>query len=1361
MIDSQQSDEQILQKYQRDFGKKLCMQKDFIYTLYEHEKNIYSKSQTSCCGKKGLIKCAIITIILNCAGIYFAISRNEGYKALKLVIENNITSIPLNFPDEDEIRRLILFLNNPELYNDIDFDFKNPCIYEDYQQLKCNYGQFVKYCLDNNDHNGQCSNIDFSLYSMNTILYQCIMTDECLDNEVYSHFFEEYGRRIYGIPEKLKYSNENSTVYIYYLRGFTLQKYWSTIGKFDMSVLISSLVFILIYTILLFFDVCNSENQSIGIKYYIKIIGYMILYVALRIFIILYLLLYIYSLFVFFYIPNTYVYDYNYISEYKHPFSVDFYKRKETEDEPTGLWKENRIYAAVFCGINLIIFIFVCVMSSLDKIIYSFLSLNYQNDSQNNNLKGIKRKTSIKICKTYDIEICLKEDLFLIENETDKVYEFKKILYNNEEFYLKITNKGLKDQVDWTDFDRYPRINECFFRLVYLLKFIISAIAISIVFKQIQINDEYTYLFYRHLFELGYQPKYYKYFDKFGDLCKDLSDLIFILYIIIGFLILFPIAKRALFGGFKNIFLSLGSFILSIIFCLFNLAVTIFYVYNMVYLVFSCIFFWSSHKINFYDDPMINVKLIIYLYIYFYSFLTFLIMFICSALLPKCLFTIIIENNILGFSQSRKEEIFKYIGIDQNLYILEVDNSNGLPNNLFYKLKNNDNQLNDNISLIPQKEENKQLCLELNKYDCLKESEQNDYISYIKQRLGRNGLIGNSLYLIIIGGTNFIFMIVAFSTLIKNNKIYKEYSQYLLSLEKTTTYFSTPPNHDYLDSMYRYYNSSSNLPSFASLWCKLAKYESGVLISYFIFLSLYLVFEILSFLHHNKKLHIIDIKKDKINKILILVNIIFYILFMIYFPLLLFLFIYSVLVTFLSPFTFKSEGENENYDKSFEESWNKIENKKIAIVNCVIILIIFILNLQLTNLKYSIIRYINKDYEENSNNNENISNENNNNQNDNDNNINNSEKHNFNNGNDNYYENNNNENNIKIKNIQLIIKNKEYNAHIKLDDNLYLKDIHSDNIYKFKKIKIDNIINEYIYVKLGINSITDQISIGEWDYPIINETFSQLSSLCKQIYVILFLSFPLFQLHVNDENNYVNNISFVKNFDMNRKNKPSFYDIFTTYGLFEKGLNISRFVLNTINLVLFFLLMLYRIYLGGFKKVIFYNITFYICFYLILENISSVICHFLLLIFTGLSISSYYSGFSHLKDDMIQAKLIIQSAFCIPILAINMTILICTIKFCLHINIFRKELNSMINDNIKNPEDRKEIKYISLNGDICTLNEIKDERLQSNLYYRYNLENPNIKPIEANKIVNINNQNKNEMIHIENNDNNSKDLINQ
>ena len=87
MIEAQQSDEQILKKYQRDFGKKECIQRDFTYILDDQEKTLFTNSHSSCCRPKGLIICAIINLILICGGIYFAISRNEGYKALKSSVE--------------------------------------------------------------------------------------------------------------------------------------------------------------------------------------------------------------------------------------------------------------------------------------------------------------------------------------------------------------------------------------------------------------------------------------------------------------------------------------------------------------------------------------------------------------------------------------------------------------------------------------------------------------------------------------------------------------------------------------------------------------------------------------------------------------------------------------------------------------------------------------------------------------------------------------------------------------------------------------------------------------------------------------------------------------------------------------------------------------------------------------------------------------------------------------------------------------------------------------------------------------------------------------------------------------------------
>ena len=85
---------------------------------------------------------------------------------------------------------------------------------------------------------------------------------------------------------------------------------------------------------------------------------------------------------------------------------------------------------------------------------------------------------------------------------------------------------------------------------------------------------------------------------------------------------------------------------------------------------------------------------------------------------------------------------------------------------------------------------------------------------------------------------------------------------------------------------------------------------------------------------------------------------------MIYIPLLLYLFIYSVLVTFLSPLLLQSKlddnNNSSNNDNESEELWN--EDKIGPIINCIVKFILFLLSIELTNIKYSIIHYLTMAY---------------------------------------------------------------------------------------------------------------------------------------------------------------------------------------------------------------------------------------------------------------------------------------------------------------------------------------------------------------------------------------------------------------
>ena len=268
-----------------------------------------------------------------------------------------------------------------------------------------------------------------------------------------------------------------------------------------------------------------------------------------------------------------------------------------------GLWKEKRLYAKIYCVINLLLVIFGFVVSGLHKIIISYLSLEFIKENNNiYNINEIKKRETINIGnRNYEIEIYPFQNLFLNDKETNKKYEFRKILYNKELYYLKVTNKGLKDQLGWTEFQYYPKFNDGFSILLLMFKFSLAVILSATVIKKFQIDNEYCYIYIRYLFELGYHPKYYKYLDKLGDLIKKINNLSFIIYIILYILFMISLLKRSFFSGFSNIFLSLGAFIISIIVCLINLAFTISSVYIDIYSILSFIAFIFIN-IKFKDD---------------------------------------------------------------------------------------------------------------------------------------------------------------------------------------------------------------------------------------------------------------------------------------------------------------------------------------------------------------------------------------------------------------------------------------------------------------------------------------------------------------------------------------------------------------------------------------------------------------------------------------------------------------------------------------------------------------------------------------------------------------------------------------
>ena len=308
------------------------------------------------------------------------------------------------------------------------------------------------------------------------------------------------------------------------------------------------------------------------------------------------------------------------------------------------------------------------------------------------------------------------------------------------------------------------------------------------------------------------------------------------------------------------------------------------------------------------------------------------------------------------------------------------------------------------------------------------------------------------------------------------------------------------------------------------------------------------------------------------------------------------------------------------------------------------------------------------------------------------------------------------------------------------------KDNNKNKIYKFKKVNIVNLTNKFVYVRLGLNSVTDQISLAEWNYPDLNLIFSRLADMCNSIYIILFFSVPLLKMHVKDEILY--QLIRLVNKDLSYSNysnyqKPKFSNIFDMYGSFEKSFTQSRFILYIIQLIILLSFMLKRIYFGGFKEPSHLLIAFILCIICIIDNAIYVILDFITVLFTLFSLINYFDKQKDkkLNKDMLEIKLFSQLFMNIIIFIFNIILLKETVYLTIDYKKIKNEMNKFINkeDNIDEDDPNfkpTEFKYISLDGDICSIVEYRNDNLQRYLYY--SIENAQ-ENIPKNILFNINN----------------------
>jgi hypothetical protein len=148
---------------------------------------------------------------------------------------------------------------------------------------------------------------------------------------------------------------------------------------------------------------------------------------------------------------------------------------------------------------------------------------------------------------------------------------------------------------------------------------------------------------------------------------------------------------------------------------------------------------------------------------------------------------------------------------------------------------------------------------------------------------------------------------------------------------------------------------------------------------------------------------------------------------------------------------------------------------------------------------------------------------------------------------------------------------------------------------------------------------------------------------------------------------------------------------------------------------------------GGFSKLVYLIISLIYSIIFLIQNILFILIELLIMIFSVFSLISYYKHYKDLKDDNIQAKLFLQLFLNFFIFIFNCILLSKSIKLTSGIKKLKNGLvkfNNVEEDieenqaNAPNIDQRPiEFKYVSLDGNICSIKEFQSPYLQRYLYY--------------------------------------------
>ena len=117
--------QEILNYYKKNYNSKFCKEFSYEDFLEDDQKKTFIQFHKGCCCTKplSLLIYSIFILAITCAGFFFAISKNKGYKAYKELLQRNMSLIDSDVPNEYETEILMSYLAKEIKYNPYECNF--------------------------------------------------------------------------------------------------------------------------------------------------------------------------------------------------------------------------------------------------------------------------------------------------------------------------------------------------------------------------------------------------------------------------------------------------------------------------------------------------------------------------------------------------------------------------------------------------------------------------------------------------------------------------------------------------------------------------------------------------------------------------------------------------------------------------------------------------------------------------------------------------------------------------------------------------------------------------------------------------------------------------------------------------------------------------------------------------------------------------------------------------------------------------------------------------------------------------------------------------------------------------------------